>query len=392
MVLLSIQHKLYTNPHSFIITGTNMVDFIEIPLDLQLKEAHHWIKEHLEKGRKFSHFLSPMFLWQFPTIMDNQISVEWDTITNLFDRSPAFPITLIDTEILDGWCANPSVWEVERNQQHSRHVLAMVHHTLVVSHKGRPIIVFEVSFVYIPAHQAQTSLSDTLKYLVSVTEDCVVLVSMPIKLMFSPQPRQKKYYTLLPINGDPGADHSLIHSFARTTLLIASREGQSDGMVTHVKLPPYFGSSKWPKTELIKDPVLARGPLWKSIHFIEHTGNTIVHGRTSQPICQELLINLGSPGSKIKYTRTGSGCALPLTVMACMPGWEDYFDLSKSLHQMVKCLMDTPLGGSADNPVTLSDAATNASAQGVTPKTWALKMKPRYSATIVTPWMRWRRA
>ena len=57
--------------------------------------------------------------------MDNQISVEWDTITGLFDRSPAFPITLIDTKILDEW--------------HSRHVLAMVHHMLVVSHKGSPL-------------------------------------------------------------------------------------------------------------------------------------------------------------------------------------------------------------------------------------------------------------
>ena len=52
------------------------------------------------------------------------------------------PITLIDAEILDKWCTNPSVWVVERNQQHSRHVLTMVHHTLAVSHKGNPIIVY----------------------------------------------------------------------------------------------------------------------------------------------------------------------------------------------------------------------------------------------------------
>ena len=113
--------------------------------------------------------------------MENQISVHWDTITGLFDRSPSFPITLIDIKILDGWNANPSVWEVDRNHQHSRHVLAMVPHMLVVSHKGKPIVVYGASFVYIPAHQA-------LKYLASAQEDCTVLVSMPIRPTFSPQP------------------------------------------------------------------------------------------------------------------------------------------------------------------------------------------------------------
>ena len=130
-----------------------MVDFAEIPLKLQLKEANCHIKDHLSRGWKYIHFLSPMFLWQFPTIMDNQISVEWDTITGLFDRSPVFPITLIDAEILDEWCANPSVWEVERSKQHSRHVLAMVCHMLALNHKGGPVIVYRVSFVYVPATQ-----------------------------------------------------------------------------------------------------------------------------------------------------------------------------------------------------------------------------------------------
>ena len=80
-----------------------MVDFIRIPLDLQLKEAYHRIKGQLAKGQKFHHFLSPMFLCQFLAIMDNQILVKWDQITGLFDRSPRFPITMIDTDILYGW-------------------------------------------------------------------------------------------------------------------------------------------------------------------------------------------------------------------------------------------------------------------------------------------------
>ena len=67
------------------------------------------------------------------------------------------------------------MWEVERNHQHSRCVLAMVCHTLAVSHKGKPIVVYGASFVNIPAHQARMGLSDALKYLASAWEDCIVL-------------------------------------------------------------------------------------------------------------------------------------------------------------------------------------------------------------------------
>ena len=135
-----------------------MVDFTEIPLELQLKEANCCIQEHQRKGQKYAQFLLPMFLRWFPTIMDNQISVEWDSITGVFDRSPAFPITFIDAEILDEWHSHPSVWEVERNLQHSRCVMAMVHHMLVVSQKSSPVVVYRASFVYIPAHQVKNQL------------------------------------------------------------------------------------------------------------------------------------------------------------------------------------------------------------------------------------------
>ena len=48
--------------------------------------------------------------------MENQLSIDWDTISGVYDRTPFFPITLIDTEILDDWAAYPSVWEVEPYQ------------------------------------------------------------------------------------------------------------------------------------------------------------------------------------------------------------------------------------------------------------------------------------
>ena len=74
---------------------------------------------HLSKGRKFQQFLSPMFLQRFPAIMENHISVHWNTISGVYDRTPTLPITLIDTEILDDWFAHPSVWDVSSNLQHS---------------------------------------------------------------------------------------------------------------------------------------------------------------------------------------------------------------------------------------------------------------------------------
>ena len=171
------------------------------------------------------------------------------------------------------------MWEVERSRQHSRRVLAMVYHMLVVSHKGSPVIVYGASFVYIPAHQSRTSMMDTLKYLQSAKEDNVVLVSTPAKLLYSPQPRWNTYYTLLPISSYPDVNPGTIGSFATATLLTSSSEGQASDMATCIKLSPCFGSSKQPKIELIEEPVLARGPLWHNTHYIECNGSTIVCNR-----------------------------------------------------------------------------------------------------------------
>ena len=130
--------------------------------------------------------------------MENQLPID--------DTTLFFPITLIDTEILDDWAAHPSVWEVELKRQHSRHVLAMVSYTLPARYKGQVAIVFGASVVLIPSHQVRTSLSDALSYLKCAKEDCVVLVSTPLKPMYSPQPWGGKPYTLLPISGNPDID------------------------------------------------------------------------------------------------------------------------------------------------------------------------------------------
>ena len=164
-------------------------------------------------------------------------------------------------KVLDYWCAHPTVWEVARNLQHSQRVLVIVPCTLPEGNKGKPAVVFGASLVYIPGHQAQTNLSDALSYLKHTKGDCVILVSMPMKLTYSPQPRRNRYFTLLPINGDSGVDRGPLSSFAVATLNVASHEGWGDDMAIRIKLP-CFGSSKCTKYELIMKAVLSRGPLW----------------------------------------------------------------------------------------------------------------------------------
>ena len=331
-----------------------MVDFSEILLELQLREAHRCIQSHLGKGCKYAQLLSPMFLWWFPAIMDNQISVDWDCIMGVFDQAPIFPITLIDAEILDYWCTHPTMWEVACNMQHSQRVLAMVHYTLASGPKGKPAVIYGASFVYILAHQAQTSLTDALSYLRHSKEDCVILVSTPIKPTYSPQPWRGRYFTMLPINGDPDADCSPLSSFATNTLHVASREGWGNDMAICIKLPPSFGSSKQPKMELIMESVLSRGPLWKNIHYVEcSSGGEIVKGRNRQPLCQELEISLCAPGAKLEYMPTCPGHLAPLTLAACHPCWDDYLDLNEMVAEMSQHLIDeegqlegaTPKGG-----------------------------------------------
>ena len=114
----------------FLYFSDAMAELTEIPLQLQLKEANRRIKIHLSKGRKFQQFLLPMFLRHFLEIMENHISVDWNTISGIYDRTPTLPIILIDTEILDNWFAHPSVWDMSSNLQHARHVLALVCYTL----------------------------------------------------------------------------------------------------------------------------------------------------------------------------------------------------------------------------------------------------------------------
>ena len=338
-----------------------MAELTEIPLELQLKEAHRRIKMHHSKGCKFQQFPSPMFLRCFPAIMENQISLDWNTVSGIYDRTPAFPITLIDTEILDDWFAHPSVWDVSSNLQHARHVLALVHHTLLTPYKGQPAIVFGASFVFIPTYQARTNLCDGLTFLKNAKEDSVVLVAMPAKPTYSPQPRKGRYLTLLPISGNPNVDRGPLHAFTAAGLPVASKEGRGGDMPVRVKMPSCFRSSKRPKTEFMWEPALQRGPLWKNVHYVERNlSGELVKGTTGKPLCQELLINLTG---KLEYTPTGRGHPPPLTLAACHPEWDDYLDLTETVTEMAHRLMkedgqEVAMPPKADTTPKKKEAAT----------------------------------
>ena len=317
-----------------------MAELTEIPLELQLKEANCQIKMHLSKGRKFQQFLSPMFLWRFPAIMENHISIDWNTISGVYHRMPTLPITLIDTEILDNWFARPQVWDVLCDLQHAWRMLALVHYMLPTPYKGQPAIVFGVSFVFVPAYQARTNLRDGLTFLKSANEDSVVLVAMPSKPTYSPQPRRGRYLTLLPIGGSPDMDQGPLHTFVTAGLPMASKEGCGGDMSVRVKIPSCFGSSKRPKRELMWEPALQRGPLWKNVHYVEHNPNgELVKGATGKPLCQELLIHITNLSGKLEYTPTDRGHPAPLTLAACHAEWDDYLDLTKTVTEMAHRLM-----------------------------------------------------
>ena len=177
-----------------------------------------------------------MFLRRFPAIIENHISVDWNTISGVYDRTPTLPITLIDTEILDDWFGHPQVWDVLRDLQHVRHVLALVLYTLPTPYKGQPAIVFGASFVFVPAYQACTNLRDGLTFLKSAKEDSVVLVAMPSKPTYSPQPQRGRYLTLLPISGSPDVDQGPLHTFAAAGLPVARKEGHGGDMSVRVKM------------------------------------------------------------------------------------------------------------------------------------------------------------
>ena len=121
---------------------------------------------------------------------------------------------------------------------------------------------------------------------------------------------------------------------------MASKERHGGDMPVRVKMPSCFGSSKWLKTELMWEPALERGPLWKNVHYVEcNLSSELVKGTTGKPLCQELLINLTGPLGKLEYTPTGRGHPPPLTLATCHPEWDDYLDLTETVTEMAHHLM-----------------------------------------------------
>ena len=107
-----------------------------------------------------------------------------------------------------------------------------------------------------------------------------------------------------------------------------------------VKMPSCFGSSKHPKRELMWEPTLQRGPLWKNVHYVERNpSGKLVKGTSGKPLCQELLVHLTGQLGKLEYMPTDRGHPPPLTLAACHTEWDDYLDLTKTVTKMAHHLM-----------------------------------------------------
>ena len=184
------------------------------------------------------------------------------------------------------------MWEVVPTLQHSWRVLTMVQYTLLSSYQGQPAIMFGASFVLIPSHQVCTNLKDALSYLKRTTKDCVILVSTPGKLMYSPQPRRGEYLTLLPISGNPDIDQGPLHAFTATALSIASREGHGGDMPVYINGVD-IGACPFQGPTMEKHLLCGAQSQWG-----------IITGQTAKPLCQELAISLAGPGGKLEYTST----------------------------------------------------------------------------------------
>ena len=199
---------------------------------------------------------------------------------------------------------------------------------------------FGASFIFIPTYQARTNLRDGLTFLKDAKEDSIILIATPSKPAYSPQPRKGRYLTLLPISGNPDVDRGPLHTFAATSLLVASKEGRGGDMAVRVKMLSCFGSSKRPKRELMWEPTLQRGPLWKNVHYVEcNPSGKLVKGTSGKPLFQELLIHITGPSGKLEYMPTSRGHPLPLTLATCHPEWDDYLDLTETVTEMAHRLM-----------------------------------------------------
>ena len=241
-----------------------------------------------------------------------------------------------------------------------------------------------------------------------------MLVSMPIKLTYSPQPRGNWYFTLLPINGDSGMDHAPLSSFAAATLQVASHEAQGNDMAIQIKLLPYFGSSKCTKYELIMEAILSRGPcgIIPTMWSARTAARSSYCGMANPYVRSWRSAYAPPPSGRLEYTSTGAGYPPPLTLVACRPGWDDFQDLGETVAEMSQHLidedgqlegvkpkggtlpkekdsaqimvlppndntvfvpkMDFPTGpygaGTRENPINLSDATTEASQTATCPE------------------------
>ena len=96
--------------------------------------------------------------------------------------------------------------------------------------------------------------------------EAVALVYMLKSCIYMPEPSSGDLYTLLPLARGKDISIGALSTFVAAKLTVVSKHGSND-MRVHLKLPASFGS-KLDSDDLITEPALHHGPIWKNADFV----------------------------------------------------------------------------------------------------------------------------
>ena len=110
-----------------------------------------------------------------------------------------------------------------------------------------------------------------MKALHSLGMEAAVLVYIPQKCIFMPEPSSGEHFTLLPLTGNPTISIGVLQSFMAAKLTVASKHVQAD-MGVQLKLLPCF-SPQLNDSVLIDEAAFSWGPIWMNEVLIVHDDN-----------------------------------------------------------------------------------------------------------------------
>ena len=233
----------------------------ELPYEHQLDEIATRVNKYRANDIQPESFLMPTFLKYFPVVMEPGVLtvVKWNNISGLFVRSPVLPMTYVDRDVLLTM-SKQHLWDVATPEgYHPRRSLAMVK-----LFPANPV--YALATVYVPSVQGRLRFLTALTNLHNLQMEAVALVYMPKNCIYMPKPSSGDHYTLLPLTGGKDISIGALSAFAAAKLMVASKHGSND-MGVCLKLPASFGPQP-DSDNLITEPALRRGPIWKNAEFV----------------------------------------------------------------------------------------------------------------------------